>query len=115
MSFKIWVQPAVFTIDYSLSGTAPNKELSIDVNEVNVVFCSGDCSGTITVSPGDTVYISTNCFTTPPLIVSLDVNVIDNGTTVYSNSQGGGTSASDNYGDYTPTGDGSITVVADEF
>jgi hypothetical protein len=115
MSFKIWVQPVTYTIDYSLSGTAANKELSIEVNETSIVYCGDECSGTITISPGDTVYMSTTCFTSPPSTVSLDVTVVDNGTTVYSNLQKETEDATDNYGDYEPTGNGSITVIADEF
>jgi hypothetical protein len=114
MSFKIWVQPAIYTISYSLSGTATNKELSIDVNTINVVFCNDDCSGTITVSPGDTVDIFTSCFTSPPSYVSLDVNVIDNGTLVHTTFQTELISATDSYS-YTPTGNGSISVVANEY
>ena len=106
--------PATYDISYSLSGTAPNKDLTIDVNSVNVVNCPSGCFGNITVAPGDSVYVSTNCSTSPPLLASLDWQVVDNGTQIYANVVSGNAFASDSY-TYTVSGDGSIIVFADEY
>jgi len=115
MLVKIWVQPATYTISYSLSGTATTKDLVIDVNGSNVVNCTSGCFGTIIINPGDDVFVSTSCSTGFPLLVSLTLDIVDNGSLIYSNGQSGNSFASDTYGAYTPTGDGSITSVADEY
>ena len=116
MSFKIWVAPYLYTISYQLGGGAPTKSLEIKVNGTTVVTCGdGGCNGDITITPGDYVEASVACSTTFPLLVSLDFQIVDNGSTLYSNSQSGNSSASDGYGPYYPSGNGTINADTTEY
>jgi len=101
--------PGVFAIDYSLTGDAATKEMTIDVNAVEVVNCTSSCSGRIYVDSGKTVQVAANGLDS--VNISMTLTVVDGSNTLYNNTQSGSTTFSDSYGPYTPTTNGSITVL----
>lgn len=96
-----------FIIDYSLTGDASTKYLTIDVNAVEVVNVSTSTSGIILVNPGDEVSIQAGG--SNGTAITMVMTVTDNGSVVYTNTQTGDLSYTDFYS-YFPTGNGSITV-----
>ena len=101
---------AAFKISYQLGGDAATKSLNIYVNGSPVVSLSAAGSGDLIVNPGDAVTVYSGGSDT--VNIALSTVVVDGSTTLYNNYQGGDLSFTDSYGPYTPTANGSITVIA---
>jgi hypothetical protein len=100
----------VFAIDYTLTGDAATKEMTIDVNAVEVVNCTSNCSGRIYVDSGKTVQVAATAIDS--VNISMTLTVVDGVSTLYNNTQTGDLSFTDSFGPYTPVANGSITVLA---
>ena len=68
------------------------------------------------IDPGDYIQVNTSCTATYPLAVDAYLYVYDSVDGIlYNDTNGGGPSASNTYGPYTPSGDGNISGDAHEY
>lgn len=105
--------PAVqATIDWTFTQAAASGLFEIVVNGNTVVSETTSNFGTLNVSIGDSVSAYTYGNATPPDTVTNNLTVEDNGTTLYNNTDVSSTTASNLYGPYTVTGNGSIVAAS---
>lgn len=81
MSFKIWVQPAILTIEWFFYRYTSGGYMSIDKNLSNVVYVTATNNGSFNVSLGDTIdiYVNAQEFGNN---VAATLSATDNGTLI---------------------------------
>jgi hypothetical protein len=97
-----------FDIDWTFTQGAVSGLFQIGVNGNTVISETTSGFGTITVNGGDSISIYTYGNASPPDSVDNSLQVIDNGSTLYNNTDSSSTTATNLYGPYTVTGDGTI-------
>ena len=86
------------------------------MNGGNVVSCIDGCSGILYLNPGDSITnVSASSTASSPLIAQVDLVITDDGSEIYNSFQQGSPTATINYGSYQPSGDGFISVLANQF
>jgi hypothetical protein len=106
-----------FDITWNYYLAAVSGQFDISNTGTNVVNQTGNGSGTISVSSSgaEYLYASVNATASFGLTADATLNIIDNGTTLYNNTQSGPGFASNTYGNWYPTGDGSVSGESIEY
>jgi hypothetical protein len=101
-----------FDITWTYFLSALSGTFTIDKNGTNVVNQSTGNSGTVNVTSASTDYLYTTVTTsaTFPLNAEANLYIVDDGTVIYNNQQVNYGFASNSYGNWYPTGDGSISA-----
>lgn len=102
------------TINWSFDQAANSGTFQIDKNGTNVVYCSSNNSGVLSVMPGDLIEVYVYAAAQSGLIAQADLQIVDNGTYIYSTYYQGYPNVGNSYS-YTVTGDGTIGGQSYEF
>lgn len=111
-----WTQPTVVNeITWSLGIYSTTGSIQIDKNGVNEVYATSSSGGTFSIAPGDLIYVTCNAgAVSAPIIAETTLQINDNGSVIYNNSNQGSPTTSDSYSYYC-NGPGSINVTTYEY
>ena len=104
-----------YTISYSYSRSSNSGTFEVSQNGTWVVISGSTTGGTFTALGTDYLYAYVNSYATFPLDAGVTLSIVDNGTTLYNNTVTAYGFADTSYGNWYPTGPGSISGTSYEF
>ena len=104
-----------YTISWSYSMSANSGIFEVSQNGTWIISTGGTNGGTFTTFGTDYLYAYVNSYATFPLDAGVTLSIVDDGTTLYSNTVTAYGFADTSYGNWYPTGPGSISGTSYEF